>query len=70
MKIWAYTGKLNLLIIMTDEYNFRTLGRYRDLLNEEQAYLWGMGVAVETPHIDSLAKEGAMCSSFYGTTPL
>jgi len=25
---------------------------------------------VETPHIDSLADEGALCTSFYGTTQL
>ena len=60
----------NLLIIMTDEHNFRTLSCYRDLLSEDQAYIWGKGVEVNTPHIDSLAKEGALCTSFYGTTPL
>lgn len=60
----------NLLIICTDEHNFRTLGCYREILSEEQAFVWGAGVAVETPHIDTLAREGALCTSFYGTTPL
>lgn len=60
----------NLVIIMTDEHNFRTLGCYRDLLPEDQAYVWGAGVAVETPNIDSLAGAGALCTSYYGTTPL
>ena len=60
----------NLLIICTDEHNFRTIGCYRELLPEDQAFVWGKGVAVETPHIDSLAKAGALCTSFYGTTPL
>lgn len=60
----------NLLIIMTDEHNFRTLGCYRDLLSEDQAHVWGKGVAVETPHIDSLARDGVLCTRFYGTTPL
>mgnify|MGYP002629979934 CR=1 FL=1 len=64
------TEKPNLLIICTDEHNFRTLGCYREQLSEEQAFVWGQGVAVETPNIDSLAKEGALCTSFYGTTPL
>ncbi len=64
------TEKPNLLIICTDEHNFRTLGCYREQLSEEQAFVWGQGVAVETPNIDSLANEGALCTSFYGTTPL
>jgi uncharacterized sulfatase len=46
----------NLLIIHTDEHNFRTLGCYRALLPPEQAFIWGDGIKVDTPHIDSLAK--------------
>jgi uncharacterized sulfatase len=69
--LWAIAGdRPNLVIICTDEHNFRTLGCYRDLLSEDQAFVWGRGVAVETPHIDSLADEGALFTSFYGTTPL
>ena len=41
----------NLLIIQTDEHHFSTLGCYG-------------GNIVETPHIDSLAKQGAICTSF------
>ena len=33
----------NLLIIHTDEHNFRTLGCYRDLMEEDQAFVWGTG---------------------------
>jgi arylsulfatase A-like enzyme len=66
----AASQKPNLLIICTDEHNFRTLGCYRDQLADEQAYPWGKGVVVETQHIDSLAREGALCTRFYGTTPL
>ena len=62
--------KPNLLIICTDEHNFRTLGCYRELHADEQAYGWGDSVAVETPHIDSLARDGVLCTSYYGTTPL
>lgn len=47
----------NLLIIQTDEHHFSTLGCYG-------------GNIVETPHIDSLAKQGAICTSFYATTPV
>jgi arylsulfatase A-like enzyme len=60
----------NLLIIHTDEHNFRTLGCYREQLPEEQAFVWGAGVVVETPHIDSLARQGALCTSFYAASPV
>ena len=46
--------KSNLLIIQTDEHNFRTLGCYRKLMPKEQALMWGDAV-VETPNIDWLA---------------
>ncbi len=59
----------NLLIIQTDEHNFRTLGCYRETLSEDQAFMWGPAV-VETPHIDRIAHEGALCTSFYATTPV
>ena len=38
---------LNVLIIQTDEHNFRTLGCYRELMSEKQAYIWGPGVKVD-----------------------
>jgi len=63
-------GRPNLLIIHTDEHNFRTLGCYRDQLTPDQAFVWGEGVKVETPHIDRIAKEGALCNRFYATTPV
>ncbi len=61
--------RLNLLIIHTDEHNFRTLGCYRKLMSREQALMWGPAV-VETPHIDWIAEHGAICTSFYATTPV
>ena len=60
----------NLLIIHTDEHNFRTLGCYRDTLSADQAFVWGKGVKVETPHIDSLARDGALCTSYYAASPV
>ncbi len=60
----------NLLIIMTDEHNFRTLGCYRDILPVEQAYVWGEGLEVKTPNIDFLAEEGVLFSRFYAVTPI
>lgn len=65
----AESSRPNLLIIQTDEHNFRTLGCYRETLSEDQALMWGESV-VETPHIDRIAHEGALCTSFYATTPV
>ncbi len=60
----------NLLIIHTDEHNFRTLGCYRKLLPGEQAFMWGKDAVVTTPNIDWIADGGAICTSFYATTPV
>ena len=60
----------NVLIIQTDEHNFRTLGCYRALLPQDEAFIWGDGVMVETPHLDSIAKRGAICTRFYATSPV
>jgi arylsulfatase A-like enzyme len=60
----------NLLVIQTDEHNFRTLGCYRDTLAPEQAFIWGKQAEVKTPNIDWLARHGALCTSFYATTPV
>lgn len=60
----------NLIVIMTDEHNFRTLGCYRDLMSDEQAYVWGKDVAVETPNLDRLAEEGAIAMNYYSSSPV
>ncbi|MFR9607830.1 MAG: sulfatase-like hydrolase/transferase, partial [Rikenellaceae bacterium] len=60
----------NLLIIQTDEQSFRTLSCYRELLDSEQANIWGNGANVETPHIDRLASEGALCNNYYASSPV
>ncbi len=60
----------NLLIIQTDEHNFRTLGCYRKTLPDKQAFMWGKEAIVTTPHIDWLADNGALCTKFYATTPV
>lgn len=66
----AAITKPNLVIVHCDELNFRTLGCYRETLSKEQAYMWGPKAFVETPHIDSLAKDGAICTKFYAATPV
>ena len=60
----------NVLLIITDEHNFRTLGCYRQLLSREQAEMWGPGVVVPTPHLDRLANEGVICTRAYATAPV
>jgi len=60
----------NLIVVHCDELNFRTIGCYRDTLSPEQAFMWGPDAVCETPHIDSLAKEGAICTKFYAATPV
>lgn len=49
--------RMNLLIIQTDEHHFNTLGCYG-------------GTIVATPHIDSIAKQGARFTAFYATSPV
>lgn len=63
-------GLPNVLIIMTDEHNLRTLGCYRDLMAQSEAEVWGEGIKVETPHLDSIAKNGALFSNFMTVSPL
>ena len=60
----------NVLLIITDEHNFRTLGCYRELMVRDQAEMWGRGVIVPTPNLDRLAKEGVICTRAYATAPV
>jgi len=59
----------NLIMIMTDEHNFRTLGCYRDLMERKQAHPWGEGIKVNTPNLDKLAQGGAIYKNFYTVAP-
>ncbi|MFR9651907.1 MAG: sulfatase-like hydrolase/transferase [Rikenellaceae bacterium] len=60
----------NVVIIYTDEQNFRTIGAHRALLPEEAAEPWGKGNVVETPNLDYLANNGAICANFYAASPV
>ncbi|UXX78110.1 sulfatase [Reichenbachiella carrageenanivorans] len=62
--------KPNLIIVHTDEHNFRTLSCYQKLLAEDQAFVWGKGNNVNTTNIDKLAEEGAICTSYYASSPV
>ena len=63
-------GQPNVIIIQTDEHNLRTLGCYRDQMSPEQAFVWGKGNKVDTPHIDSLAKDGVICTNYFASSPV
>ena len=58
----------NVIIIQTDEHNLRTLGCYREQMSLDQAFIWGKNVFVETPHIDSLAKDGLICTNYFAAS--
>jgi len=66
--ITAIIEQPNLVIIMTDEHNLKTLGCYRELFND--SFVWGEGVEVKTPNIDSLARDGAIFTNFNTVAPL
>ncbi|MFI3332593.1 MAG: sulfatase-like hydrolase/transferase [Rikenellaceae bacterium] len=60
----------NLLVIHTDEQTFRSLGCYRALMDNSQALPWGEDAVVETPNLDRLATEGAICTRYYASCPV
>ena len=60
----------NLIVVHCDELNFRTIGAYRNTLPPEQAFMWGPHAVCDTPHIDQMAAEGALCTKFYAATPV
>ena len=68
----------NLIMILTDEHNYRTINCYREHLlskntyTPEQVNVWGDSpdLIPSTPHLDKLASEGALYSNFYSVSPL
>lgn len=68
MPATAAKRQYNLLVIQTDEHNYRTLSCYQKLLPDSDYYA-GTDV-IQTPNIDWLADNGALCTSFYATTPV
>jgi len=65
--------KPNLVMIITDEHNLRTISSYRNYLlsrhEKSKVDVWGDDVYIETPNIDSLADEGALFSNFKTVRP-
>jgi arylsulfatase A-like enzyme len=68
------SDKPNLVIVMTDEHNLRTISAYRNYLltkhDKEQVDVWGNDLYLYTPWLDSLARDGAMYTNFYTVAPL
>ena len=67
--------KPNLIMIITDEHNLRTLSCYRNYLankcpNCNSTDVWGPNLVLDTPNIDALAEEGAIFTNFYTASPL
>lgn len=58
----------NLVIIMSDEHNLKTLGCYKSQLS--RPLVWGEGVEVDTRNIDALASDGAIFTNFNAVAPL
>lgn len=46
---FSQTQQPNIVIIHTDEHNFRTLGCYRECLQNEQAFPWGKKLSLKHP---------------------
>jgi uncharacterized sulfatase len=67
---FAAETRPNLLIVHTDEHSFRTLSCYQKLMTDDQAFIWGAGNNVDTPHIDSIADQGAICTKYYASSPV
>ena len=63
----------NLVVVMTDEHNLRTISAYRDYYlskyPKDEVDVWGDNIFVSTPNIDSLANEGAMFTNYYTPVP-
>jgi arylsulfatase A-like enzyme len=59
----------NLVIIHTDEHNLRTLGCYRETMSAELGLMWGAQTS-DTPNIDNLAHNGALCTRYHATSPV
>ncbi|VGO20422.1 sulfatase-like hydrolase/transferase [Pontiella sulfatireligans] len=57
----------NLIWIITDEHNLRTLGCYRDTMSSEMAEMWGEGFVVETPLLDSMADNGVLFTRMHAS---
>ncbi|MFA5416961.1 MAG: sulfatase-like hydrolase/transferase, partial [Bacteroidales bacterium] len=66
----AVENKPNVLIVYTDEHNFRTLESYLPLMGEVQRHPWGANVPLATPNIKFLSDNGVIMNNCYVSTPV
>lgn len=62
--------KPNVVMVYTDEHNFRTIGAYLPLLGDAQRYQWGEQAKLETPNLNYLAENGVIMNNCYVSTPV
>ncbi len=62
--------KPNVIVVYTDEHNYKTIEAYLPLLNESQRHPWGENVTLTTPNLNKLGQQGVMMNSCYVTTPV
>lgn len=62
--------KPNLLFIVTDEHNYKTLSCYRKLLPKDESKPWGDGSYSETLNIDKIADRGVLFTRMYASSPV
>lgn len=71
---WAVAAqagdKPNVVIVYTDEHNFRTIEAYLPLLGEQQRHPWGEQATLQTPHLNALAQNGVLMNHCYVSTPV
>lgn len=62
--------KPNVVMVYTDEHNFRTIEAYLPLLGEAQRHPWGEQAKLETPNLNYLAENGVLMNNCYVSTPV
>lgn len=62
--------KPNVLIIYTDEHNYKTIEAYLPYTAESERYPWGEDLDLETPNINYLAENGVLMTGCYASTPV
>ena len=62
--------KPNVILIYTDEHNFKTIEAYLPLMQEAQRHPWGDNLKLETPNLNFLAENGVLMNNCHVTTPV
>ena len=60
----------NVILIYTDEHNFKTIEAYLPLMQEAQRHPWGDNLKLETPNLNFLAENGVLMNNCHVSTPV